>query len=307
VLDSTARPVVTTAVSQPDHHVPPPTAAERHRASYRARVPTHLNWQAIANHNGPQQTCGAAAPQQCTVVSGGAPNVVLVGDSHARMIAPMLIQLAREHGFTLSINTMSSCPWQAQLTNLVMTPQDQAQCTASRDVWYRDVLPKLHPDLVILASYSRDNEAIYGHSLLRTGGSNESLHQLIKDTTDETLARITATGAHALILDSIIASSFDPLDCLSRSTFVHQCRVAVPRHPPVSDSYYASAAAAHPGKVFTFNINRIVCSGASVCTPMIAGIPVWRNFNHYTTQILIHFRNQIWQSIVNSGALTGLP
>jgi peptidoglycan/LPS O-acetylase OafA/YrhL len=307
VLDSTARPVVTTAVSQPDHHVPPPTAAERHRASYRARVPTHLDWQAIASHNGPEQTCGAAAPQQCTVVSGGAPNVVLVGDSHARMIAPMLIQLAREHGFTLSINTMSSCPWQAQLTNLVMTPQDQAQCTASRDVWYRDVLPKLHPDLVILASYARDNEAIYGHSLLRTGGSNESLHQLIEDTTDETLARITATGAHALILDSIIASSFDPLDCLSRSTFVHQCTVAVPRHPPVSDSYFASAAAAHPGKVFTFNINRILCSGASVCTPMIAGIPVWRNFNHYTTQILIHFRDQIWQSIVNSGVLTGLP
>jgi peptidoglycan/LPS O-acetylase OafA/YrhL len=306
VLDSTARPAVTTSVSQPDHHVPPPTAAEVRRASYRTRVPS-LDWQALAAHNGPEQTCGAAAPQQCTVVSGGGPNVVLVGDSHARMIAPMLIQLAREHGFTLSINTLSSCPWQAQLTNLVMTPQDQAKCTASRDVWYRDVLPKLHPDVVILASYSRDDESIYGHSLLRTGGSSESLHQLIKDTTDETLARITATGAHALILDSIIASSFDPLDCLSRSTFVHQCTVGVPRHPPVSDSYYAAAAAANPGKVFTFNINRIVCSGASVCSPMIAGIPVWRNFNHYTTQILIHFRNQIWQSIVNSGVLTGLP
>jgi hypothetical protein len=202
---------------------------------------------------------------------------------------------------------MSSCPWQAQITNLVMTPQDQAQCTASRDVWSRDVLPRLHPDLVVLASYARDDESIYGHSLLRTGGSNESLHQLIKDTTDETLARITTTGAHALILDSIIASSFDPLDCLSRSTFVRQCIVGVPRHPPVSDSYFAAAAHSSPGKVFTFNINRIVCSGRSTCLPMIGGIPVWRNFNHYTTQILIHFRDQIWQSIVDSGALTRLP
>lgn len=306
VLNSARRPAVTTAVSQPAHHVPPVTAAERRRRSYRARVPSHLDWQALASHNGPARTCGATAPQQCTVVSGGAPNVLLVGDSHARMIAPVLIQLAREHGFTLSINAMSSCPWQAQLTSLVMTPQAQAQCTASRDVWYRDVLPELHPDLVILASYARDDVSIYGHSLLRTGGSNESLHQLIKDTTNETLARINNTGARALILDSIITSSFDPLECLSRSTYVHQCTVGVPK-PPISDSYFAAAAAAHPGKVFTFNINRIVCPGAPACSAMIDGIPVWRNVNHYTTQILTHFRNQIWQSIVRSGALNGLP
>jgi hypothetical protein len=298
---------VTTALSQPNHHVPPPTAAERHRVSYQARVPTHLDWQALANLNGPERTCGAAAPQECIVVPGGAPHILLVGDSHARMLAPMLIQLAHDRGFTLSINAMSSCPWQAQLTNLAMTPQDQATCTASRDGWYGNVLPKLHPDLVILASYSRDNEAIYGHSLLRTGGSSETLHQLIKDTTNETLARITKTGARALILDSIFTSSFDPLDCLARSTYLHQCTVAAPRTPPVSDSYFAAAAAAHPGKVFTFDINRIMCPSAVTCSPMIDGIPVWRNVNHYTTQILTHFRNQIWQSIVNSGALKGLP
>jgi peptidoglycan/LPS O-acetylase OafA/YrhL len=306
VLDSARRPTVTTAVSEPVHHAPPLTAAERRHRFYRERVPSHLNWPALASHNGPARTCNAGAPQQCTVVSGGAPSIVLVGDSHARMLAPVLMQLARDHGFTLSINAMSSCPWQAQLTNLVMSPQLQAQCTASRDVWYREVLPKLHPNLVILASYARDDVSIYGHSLLRTGGSNETLPQLVKDTTDETLARITKTGAHALILDSIITSSFDPLNCLSQSTYLHQCIVGVP-HPPISDSYFAAAAAAQPKKVFTFNINKIVCPDAPACSPMIAGIPVWRNVNHYTTQILIHFRNQIWQAIVKSGALQGLP
>jgi peptidoglycan/LPS O-acetylase OafA/YrhL len=307
VLNSARRPAVTTVVSEPSHHVPPPTVAQQHRASYQTRVPAHLDWQALASHNGPARTCDAAAPQQCVVVSGGRPNIVLVGDSHARMLAPVLIQLAREHGFTLSINAMSSCPWQAQLTNLVMTSQDQAECTAGRDVWYRDVLPELHPDLVILASYARDDVSIYGHSLLRTGGSNESLPQLVKDTTDETLARINAIGARALVLDSIIVSSFDPLDCLAQSKYVHQCTVAVPHTPPPSDGDFAAAAAAHPGKVFTFNINRIVCPSTSVCSPMIDGIPVWRNVNHYTTQILTHFRDQIWQSILNTGALNGLP
>ncbi len=307
VLGSDRRPTVTTAVSQPAHYEPPVTPAQRRQPAYRAKVPSHLNWQQIANHNGPERTCNASAPQQCTVVAGGSPSIVLIGDSHARMIAPMLIRLAREHGFTLSINTMSSCPWQAQLTNLIMTPQEQAQCTASRDIWYRQVLPELHPDLVILATYARDDTAIYGHSLFRTGGSNETLHQLIKDTTDETLARITSTGARALILDGIITSSFDPLECLSRSVYVRQCAVPFPRSGPVSDSYYAAAAAANPGKVFTFDINRDVCPSGPTCTAMIDGIPVWRNVNHYTTQILIHLRNQIWQTILRTGALNGLP
>ncbi len=309
VLDSTRRPAVTTAVSEPNHYVPARAVPVRHRRSYqaqaKARIP-RLNWQALAAHNGPARTCGASDPQACTVVRGGPLSVVLIGDSHARMMAPVLTQLARQHGFTLSINAMSSCPWQAQLTNLVMTHAQQVQCTAARDGWYGTVLPQLHPNLVILASYARDNVSIYGHSLLRTGGSNESLHQLIKDTTNETLARITSTGAHALMMDSIIVGRFDPLECLSRSTYVRQCTVRPPA-PPISDAYYAAAAAAHPGKVFTFNINGAACPTAPACLPMLDGIPVWRNINHYNTQLLAHLHNQIWRSIVRSGALKGLP
>jgi peptidoglycan/LPS O-acetylase OafA/YrhL len=309
VLDSTRRPTVTTSVSEPEHRLPAVIVPARHRKSFQAqanaRIP-NLDWQSFVNDNGPGRTCTAAAPQQCVVVAGGAPNILLVGDSHARMLAPVLIALAKQHGFTLSINAMSSCPWQAQLINLAMNSQEQAQCTASREDWYRDVLPKLHPDLVILADYARDNVSIYGHSLLRAGGSNESLHQLIKDTTDETLASITKTGARALILDSIIISSFDPLDCLSSSTHLRQCLVGVPRTPPISDSYY-NAAAAHSNKVFTFNINRVACPTAPACLPMLDGIPVWRNVNHYTTEILTHFKQQIWNVILRSGALSGLP
>ncbi|HEX3824327.1 MAG TPA: acyltransferase family protein [Mycobacteriales bacterium] len=309
VLDSTRRPTVTTAVSQPEHHLPALVVPVRHRKSFqaqaKARIP-NLNWQSFVNNNGPARTCTAAAPQQCVVVKGAAPSVLLVGDSHARMLAPVLIALAKEHGFTLSINAMSSCPWQADLTNLAMTPQAQAQCTASRAAWYREVLPKLHPDLVLLASYARDDVSIYGHSLLRTSGSNESLHQLINDTTNETLASITRTGARALILDSIIISSFDPLQCLASSTYLRQCEVSVPHTPPISDSYY-NAAASRSNKIFTFNINRVACPTAPACLPMIDGIPVWRNVNHYTTQILTHLRQQVWNVIVRSGALKGLP
>ena len=306
VLGSNDRPIVTSALSGLSHSSPPTRAVPvARRASFRtlsqAKVPT-LDWKSYVNENGPTRSCTAAAPQKCVVVNGGTPVVVLVGDSHARMLAPVLAALARQHGFTLAENAMSSCPWQAQLTNLILTPQAQATCTAEREAWYRDGLPLLHPDLVIVASYARDNPAVYSHSLLRTGGSNETLHQLIRNTTNETVAQITATGAHALILRGIITSSFDPLSCLASATYVRQCLVPV-SHPTISDTYYRDAAARHPGTVFTFSLNRVACPTAPVCLPIIDGIPVWRNVNHYSTEILVRLKAGVWNAITRSGAL----
>ena len=313
VLSSNQRPLITTASDAPrpaaatarlrllrrHHHLAP---SRSHR---RVRVPS-LDWNAIANSNGPGQTCSAQDPQKCVVVPGHGLSVLLVGDSHARMLAPVLISLAHKYGFTLSLNTLSGCPWQADVSNLHDPPAMQAACTAARGQWYRDALPKLKPDIVILAEYARDDPAIYGHTLVRTGGSSESLHQLLRDTTNQTLAQITATGTRALIMDSILISSFDPLVCLSRVKYVDQCDVPAPRHPPFSDQIFTEAAR-RLTNVFSFNINRIVCPTEPICQPMIGRLPVWRNFNHYTPQVLVHYQEQIWAVIERSGALAGLP
>jgi hypothetical protein len=155
--------------------------------------------------------------------------------------------------------------------------------------------------VVVLASYARDDPAVYGQTLKRTGGSNETLYQVIRNTTAETLARITATGARALILDDIITTNFDPLNCLSRARFIDQCHVPTPRAERFSDTVY-KAAAHHSPTVFTFDINRIVCPAAPLCDAMIDGINVWRNDNHYSTRILVHLREQIWRAMTGSGA-----
>ena len=310
VLNSPRRPLVQasrTAVRlQTPIHSGPVAATTPVRAhGHRARVPKGLDWAAMANDQGQQRTCDSSAPQRCIVVRGTGPHVLLVGDSHARMIAPALIALAREHGFTLSLNVISGCPWQAQETNLSRPPSEQAACTAARDVWYRTVLPKLHPDVVILADYARDDNAIYGHTLTRTGGSNETLHQMILNTTNETLARITKLGIRAVIVKDIITSSFDPLACLSEATYLDQCDVPVPLTPPISDSFYDAATVRFAG-VSTIDLNPIVCPGAPVCAPMIGRINVWRNVNHYSTKILVHFRAKIWAALQATGALSGL-
>jgi hypothetical protein len=67
------------------------------------------------------------------------------------------------------------------------------------------------------------------------------------------------------------------------------------------------APAARTGRAKTFDINYIVCPGAPVCSPMIGGIPVWRNVNHYTPALLVHVRNQTWAAIEATGVLRGIP
>jgi peptidoglycan/LPS O-acetylase OafA/YrhL len=312
VLHSARRPVVTTAANAAR---PAAATARVHQLLSRehrhvvviprhARVPSGLNWAAIANHNGPGRTCTAQNPQACVAVTGSGPTVLLVGDSHARMMAPLMIALAREYHFTLAINAVSGCPWQSQLVNLHDPPAAQAACTAARDQWYREVMPRLHPDVVVLAEYARDDPAIYGQTLVHYGGSsNQSLHRLLTSTTDLTLGQITASGAHALVMKSIFASTFDPLDCLSRAKYVDDCQVPVPAQPPFSDAMYARAARQIPN-VSTFNINPIVCPTAPVCEPMVGRIPVWRNFNHYTPAILLHYKEQIWSLISRGSAFS---
>jgi hypothetical protein len=309
VMGSTRRPaLVASTVARPALPAPLRTIAAARAAvasRHRLRVPRNLNWSALARDFGPERTCDATDPQHCVVVRGHGLHVLLVGDSHGRMLAPALIALAHEHDFTLSLNVIPSCPWQAQLVNLSQPPSAQTRCTAARDTWYRTVLPKLHPDVVVLATYARDDPAVYENALKRTGGSSETLHELIRNTTNETLARITATGARALIMRSIIATTFDPLNCLSSATYVDQCHVPMPRVPPISDSYYL-AAAKRLTNVFTFDINSIMCPAAPLCDAMLDGINVWRNPNHYSTKILVHFRAAIWTAMVATRGLTAM-
>jgi hypothetical protein len=208
--------------------------------------------------------------------------------------------LAREHDLTLSMNVIASCPWQGNLATLWQPVADQRTCDQARDAWYRHALPALHPDVVVLAEYARDDPAVYGRTLKRFGGSAETLHQLLRNTTNETVRRITSTGSRALIMKSIIVSRFDPLDCLASSKFADRCDVAFPRKPRYIDRVFQTAAS-RLADTFTFDVNHIVCPSAPMCAALVDGITVWRNVNHYSTRILTHFRSQIWTRIARTG------
>lgn len=259
-------------------------------------VPTGLDWEALANDRGPAWTCSPDKPDDCVVVRGSGPHVALVGDSHARVLMPVFETLAREHGLTFSASVLENCPWQAG----VRTAQAEARsepCRQARDDWYREVLPVLHADVVFVTSQHRDSEFWTQH-LEPLSGADVPLAELIRTSTEQTARLVTSKGAQLVILDDMLETpnGADPLDCLATADLLGDCAVPVPSKPSLTGAIARSTAAATPG-VTTLDVNPIVCPDAPVCAPVIDGINVWRNNNHFSTEIFLHFREKLWQAI----------
>ena len=93
---------------------PPP--ATRVRSS--RRLP-RTSTSATAKARSASSTASALAVKKCTIVHGTGPHILLIGDSHAWMLIPAFVAVAKEEGLTLSVTVRGGCPWQRGLVHLV--------------------------------------------------------------------------------------------------------------------------------------------------------------------------------------------
>ena len=289
ILSSDRRPVVvprTTAIQAPATDA----------AWAKQPVPSDLDWEALSSDRGPGWVCSPDKPDDCIVVRGSGAHVALVGDSQARVLMPVFEQLAKEHGLTLSASVLVGCPWQAGVRT-AQAPAIWKPCREARDDWYRQVLPELHPDVVFVVAQDRDSPFWELH-LEPLSGADVPLPELLRTSTEATARRVTASGAKLVIFDEMLQTHLgrDPLDCLATAEVLGDCAVPVPVEQSLTNDIARSTAAAIPG-VATLDINGIACPDAPACAPMIDGINVWRNHSHFSTQIFLHFREQLWQAI----------
>jgi peptidoglycan/LPS O-acetylase OafA/YrhL len=261
------------------------------------------DWNKVAHDIGPGHTC--IEPDDCYVVQNSGPTVVLVGDSHGKMVLPMFTKLAEEHGFTLAANVADGCPWQAGLNNDNRPPDLRQQCIESRGDWYDTVLPQLDADLVVLVEQSYDGNEKFNTTLSRIGGSDEDLEELLANTTEETLDKFEDQGIRSLVFENTIKAESSPLDCLAGAQYVEDCLVPVPIGVDQSDAFYKAADVARDD-MWSVNINHTMCPHAPLCRPILDGLVVWRDYNHLTTKVLVHFRDRIWEQLTGTGALDGL-
>ncbi|MFC5493895.1 acyltransferase family protein [Nocardioides caricicola] len=311
VLESSRQPAI--AAASGSGKLPASVGDELHQLN--KPVPDDIDFAALKADNGevgPQ--CSDGTPESCVVVDEGTgPLVLLVGDSHAGMLAPALHRLAEDRGFRLSTDIMNNCPWQRGLSFGKADPSVQEACAAMREELYDTILPAMKPDLVILASNVRTTPGWEAQAQADDAAEHprETYDQMMLRKARDTVAEIAATGARVNITHTTFGTNgydlggFDPLDCLARADQQADCAVVPPRTAPSVDAGYAEMAVTMDG-VYTSDLGPAYCPGVVLCAPIVEGEVVWHDLNHLSSAFVIAARDAIWTQLTASGSMKGL-
>lgn len=287
------------------------TTAGQPRPQLERAVPGEVDLAAVARDRGVESPfCTSEDLDSCVAVDGDGPHVVLVGDSHARMLSDAFIALAEEEGFKLSLNVVPSCPWADGLYNTNVGRDVQEGCLEARTGFYDETLPAMEPDVVVLSSFARSDPDYWESRTARYDGGREAdLPRMQRDAVTRTVAKVKRAGARAVIIKSIMGTDgfdrdgFDPLDCLARAQRQGQCAVSAPLERPLVDSFYDSVAV-DDDDAAAVDVNPVFCPEGSPCRPIIDGAVVWRDDRHLSARVVLERRRELFDVLDGTGLLT---
>lgn len=274
-----------------------------------APLPEQIDWQRVRGDRGRSVSCGPEDPSECTVhraTRPDAPHVVLVGDSHAAMLAEMWLRLARRHDFTLSLNTVLGCPWQENLQNVQSGKERRAACTAARAGWYDSVLPRLDADVAVLAGFPREDRGRWASKIRERDGSGRPLLQATLAATRATLRTIDRHTQRLLLIEAIVTpDDFEPNECLTRTGDPGRCLASVPTGTSRTTAYYLTEATENQ-TYHTVDLNPAFCPAAPLCEAVVDGDVVWRDDEHLYSPYAARRAGQAWREIRRSGVFAGM-
>jgi peptidoglycan/LPS O-acetylase OafA/YrhL len=256
------------------------------------KVPPNLDWQDAGKNLGPFTNCYRQPVTRCTTVHGTGLSILLIGDSHAHMLIPTLTAIAKQDNLTLSIAVKGGCPWQQNLyapeisiPGKTNRPQD---CKAQKDDLYNRVIPQLNPDIIIAMNLAYENpiEPLQfmnadGQTLIRR---SSSYYPEIEAATKQSIAAMSDGGRRKVVLlEPIPVTRFNPLDCLSKATYIEQCRYVASALPDRLEQFFRSLAK-HDRNVWSINLDKLVCPFLPICDPIVNGQIVKWDPTHLTVK-----------------------
>ena len=270
-----------------------------------ATVPPELDLEAAAGYTTGQFGCRDAAPEACILVPGDGIHVLVLGDSNAAVLVPMFRELAAERGFTFSAITAAGCTWQRDLGWEVDDRTMVDECVATRDDAYDRVLPALQPDLVVTFHVSRDDPARPTVPFVPLDESLGTGAEAIATATTRSLDALDPIAARVLLVEPVPYTTFDTVQCLSAVELVVDCAYQASTEPSPTEVAYRDEAEARP-RVFTLDLDRLVCPHFPICLPVLDGQLVFRDALHVYPPWLVDHRDEVWARIDATGALAGL-
>jgi peptidoglycan/LPS O-acetylase OafA/YrhL len=257
------------------------TVVEGTTANGTTAVPADLDWRGARDDRPNFPDCLDDPVTRCTIVKGSGFHILVVGDSHARMLLPTFERVARRHSASLSAAVLPVCPWETGLTY----PKGVDDCRAHQADWYERLVPDLDPDLVVLAHRPVDGPlgeiAMLASDGTRAERGTPEQTALVADHAAETVHRLRADGRRVLIIEPGPIAPFDPVACLSDATFLDECRYVATLEPSPVDRAYRDLDERDDG-VWSMDIDRLVCPYLPICDPVVDGLIVKRDVGHLT-------------------------
>ena len=254
----------------------------------RIPVPRGLDLERVGAEPYGRPDCYGRSVARCVVIDRGPRKVLLLGDSHAQSLIPGLAKLAKRNRFTLAIGSSPNCPWEQGMVELPLgsPPNLGAVCRAHQDDWYDRIVPGFDPDIVVLAHRTLDDPLTpslvsfaNGPRLRSNGpGFEKAAAAAVTRTVDELRAR----GRKIVIIEPLPTApgAFNPFTCLTKATYLEECRYIAIGAPTVLERDFRSLADGND--VFSLNLDRVVCPYIPICDPIVAGVVVKKDPQHIT-------------------------
>jgi SGNH domain (fused to AT3 domains) len=248
--------------------------------------PHLLDWRVARNDIPPVPDCLDKPVDQCTVVRGTGPRMLLMGDSTARMWVPAFIEMAKHESLTLSIAFSSGCPWQLGLQyndgDAITKP-----CAAHQKDWFARVVPQLDPDIIVLAHQADDDPArtrfFIGPDGTHFNSTSAGFEQELMTLSSHALTALTRPGRQVAIIEPLPLGPnlFDPVACLSSGTAPGDCSYTANAEPTPLEQFYRRLALQQPN-ITSLDLDRVQCPRLPTCDAVEHNIIVKRDSIHLT-------------------------
>lgn len=235
---------------------------------------TPNNWEVISQTSLDRPIvggCNVDETTSCVVVEGTGDDVLLFGDSHARMYFPALEIVARQNNWRLSAATEPGCPW----GNSVAPRRDvnASKCVEFHETVYQEILPSLAPDLVILINRTQVSSRV-------ERGSRQSVDEAL-NLMESSIDDLKGHAEQILVIEpspEFEDGDFFPRDCLAAAAFVEECSRPM-IDAVLEDAHFRSIAGSDP-RVYSLSLDDLICETLEACWPIRNSVLIMRDRTH---------------------------
>ena len=244
-------------------------------------APPELDWESIQRDAPDFPPCQDPGGTDCFLHDGSAGTILLIGDSHSRMLIDPMLDVAARLDMALAIDFIGACPWQDGLLSGDSGERLAQRCVARRQLTYGGRVEAIDPDVIVLAGFPHSNDR---GDISTTKPELQALSraELVQSTTDASLRKLAAGGQKVLAVEPLPIMPRDPLSCLSVASDVNEC-VYQPLAEGIEEMLLRELAI-ELDTVDTIDLDDRVCPSGDACPPIIQGLIVHRDRQHFTPE-----------------------